>query len=222
VDGATHPLPESTKPAPAADINGQSTSRFKAKVGLHVIAPFSSFLGGAIGASLQHTNARHISFRFDAVTKQRMVPAEISRYLSSGDLRSDDPLFGEYVLGNGELYVVTETLSSKALIVLFERSAGVGASLDVPAIQALTTGALGVETGVGEKHGVRYTGDTAVVFGFKCYAIGLIDEDLSLVACPPSGAIALSFEESADPAEGAVILTSPSRPILTVGPVGSR
>jgi hypothetical protein len=221
VEGATEAVPTASLPAAAANVNGQRTSSFKTKIGLHVIAPFAAVIGGAIGASLQYTNARTISFRFDGVTKQRMVPAEISRYLSSGDIRADDPLFREYVLGNGDLYVITEVLSSKSLVVLFERSQGVGANLKVPAIHALSTATLEIETEVDEKHAVRYTGDSAVVFGFKCYAIGLLGGDLSLVACPPSGPMALSLDGSGDAVEGAAILTSPSHPILEFGPMST-
>jgi hypothetical protein len=213
--------PPATKPAPkkdlvAAGINGQQSSKLKIGVGANVLGTIVGAMGGNLGATISYTNARKLTFAFKDVLTDVIAPLDVGNYLRDGDVDAGNDVLAEYVLGNGELFVITEIVKSKSFGVIYEREDGVAASVDVPEIQGLVGGAVKLETASGSTSTVTYTGQTRLVFGFRCFEVGVLDGDLRLTTseagATPLAAGAENSEEKI--AQESAILTDESAGLL--------
>lgn len=188
-------LPSVTNDQIAATINGQRTSSMKLSVGLSILnGLIAGLAGGKLGASIDYTNARKLTFQFNNVLSDSTSAAAIGNFLRDGDVDVGNPLFEQYVLGNGQLFVVTERLRSNEITVSFEGNAGVAASVDVPVIANQVGGNVAVTTAGAHSNAVNFKGTTPITFAFKCFQIGVKNGDITLFAVKP-GAIAVSLGE---------------------------
>jgi hypothetical protein len=179
----------------ATDINGQQSSKLKLGVGANVLGSIIGAMGGNLGVDTSYTNARTISFQFHDVLSDRVAPLAVGDYLRDGDVDADNPILQEYVLGNGELFTVIETVKAKSLSVKYEREDGVNAAVDVPVIQGIVGANVEVSTHASSTGTVTYKGQKQLVFGFRCFAVGVLDGDLRLTTSK-AGAVPLAVGES--------------------------
>lgn len=198
------PYPAITLDQPATDIEGQTTSRMKIGIGVNLLGTLVGALGGTIGASVNYTNAKSVSFQYLNVASDTARPLAIGNYLRDGDVDADNPILREYVLGNGKLYVIHHVVRSDRLTVNFEREAGVGASVDAGQLQAAVGGSVSVDVSNAASGKIVFAGATKVAFGFKCLQIILDDGALRLVAAQPGG---LALEVDDQPEAAASLLT---------------
>lgn len=197
------PLPQITTGQNASNINGQRTSSMKLNLGLSILNGLISGLGGSkIGASASFTNARKMTFEFNNVTFDSVVPTQVGKWLRDGEVDAGSPLLEQYVLGNGSLYVVTERLRTAELTTTFEASDGVNASVDVPVIANQVGGSLGVELASGRNNAIKFKGPGLVTFGFKCFQIGVVDGDITMLSVK-AGSVVASVDE--DESKGEVL-----------------
>jgi hypothetical protein len=189
-------LPTATTDQTAANINGKSTSSLKLSLGLSILNGLIAGLGGSkLGASAGYTNARTITFEFNNVTFDSVAALDVGNYLRDGDVDESNPLLAQYVLGNGKLYVVTERLRASEITTSFEVSGGVNAQLDVPAIANQVGGNLKVEIANGRTNAVKFKGDHALTFAFKCFQIGVKDGVITMFSVKPGSVVASLDEE---------------------------
>ncbi len=192
------PLPQITSGQNASSINGQRTSSMKLNIGLSILNGLIAGLGGGkIGASAGFTNAKKITFEFNNVTFDSVAPTQVSKWLRDGEVDVDSPLIEQYVLGNGSLYVVTERLRTSELTTSFEANDGVNASIDVPVIANQVGGSLGVELASGRTNAVKFKGPGLVTFGFKCFQIGVVNGEITMLSVKPGNVVA-SVENNSD------------------------
>jgi hypothetical protein len=194
-------LPSTETDLVAADINGQSSSALKVAVGANILGSVIGAMGGNLGVDTSYTNARKMQFHFSGVLKDRATPASIGQYLRNQQVDGANPLFQQYIMGNGRLYVITEVVRTQKLTVQYERDAGVAAAVDIPAVQGLVGGSVSVTQQAAQSGTLSYSGTKYLTFGFRCFEIGVADGELSLVASPPSGGTALSATEETPEAE---------------------
>jgi hypothetical protein len=183
---------------PAADVNGRRSSRLGIGVGARLLGPIVAAMGGAnIGGEVDYTNARTLSFTFSEVSADRVEPLEVDHYLTGAEINAAGPLLSEYVLGNGSLFVVTETIKARRFEVVYETREGVGARVDVPALQGLVGASVEVSA-VSERAGtVAYAGARPLVFGFRCLELGVLDGELRLTTVD-AGAVPLALAPDAE------------------------
>jgi hypothetical protein len=122
------------------------------------------------------------------------VPLDVGRYLRGHDVDAGNPVLREYVLGDGELFLITRTAKAGRFSVSYERKNGVGAKVDVKALAALTGGHVQVSPDASRDWVVSYAGPEHLVFGFQCFRLGIESGalDLELV---PAGATRLAEAE---------------------------
>lgn len=190
----------------AADINGRSTGKFSSALGLNILDSLLGALGAAGGVRAHYRGARSIQFTFTDVEVDRVDPLDVGDYLRDSEVDADNPILHEYILGNGELYVVTQTVKSNQLSVTAETNDGSGVRLDVPAIQDALGGRVAVSRQGQSSTAITYSGTKKLVFGFKCFTVGLLDGRISLVATR-AGSLALALS-SLSPASGPPALLS--------------
>jgi hypothetical protein len=142
-------------------------------------------MGASVDISVHYGHARRVQFKFGDVLKDVVRPLDVGNYLREGEVDADNRVLAEYVLGNGELFLITESLKARDIMVTAEDRKGTSVEVDLPAIQ----GALGSEVAVAketsESSTLRYSGKRHLVFGFKCYRVGLMGGDITLVQAGP-------------------------------------
>jgi hypothetical protein len=104
----------------------------------------------------------------------------------------------QYVLGNGELYVVTQVAKSKKFSVHYEKQNGTDAAVDVPTLQALAGAKVKVGMAVGSASTIDFEGSTPLGFAFQCLEIGVVNGTLSLTTVK-AGAIVAAAGGAGEP-----------------------
>lgn len=194
VTESDQPYPDITPNQTAVDIEGQSTSRMKIGIGINLLGTLVGALGGTIGANFGYENAKKVSFQYTDVESDTTKPLAIGNYLREGDVDANNPILREYVLGNGKLYVLYHVVRSNKLSATFEKSGGVGVSINADQLQGAIGGNVGVDASNASNGKIAFTGQQKVAFGFKCLQIILDDGELRLVATQP-GLLALAMED---------------------------
>jgi len=196
VTSATAGYPPVATGGVATDIEGQSSSRMKIGIGVSLLGTLVGAMGGTIGANVDYTDARQISFQYTDVEADTAEPLAIGSYLAAADVAVGNPILREYVLGNGDLFVIYHVVRSDHLDVSFERSAGVRAGVNADKLLAATGGKVAIDTANAETGRIRFAGQAKLAFGFKCLRIILDEGELRLVGSKP-GSLALDVLEEA-------------------------
>lgn len=184
-------LPSVQSDIPATDINGQTSSKLDVGIGASILGGLVAALGtGTLGATASYTDAQTLEFSYSGVLNDFIVPLEVGNYLKGGSVDRDNKILIEYVLGNGELYLVTKTAKSKKFTVTYERKNGTAAKVDVPVLKGMAGGNVSVTAENGSKHVITYEGTTPLIFAFQCFAVGVEDGTLNLTAVKAGGVVA--------------------------------
>ena len=105
------PIPVIGDPQPATQVNGQKTSELNSSIGLKVLGGIL----GALGAKLPELSAAYsvadsLEFEFRNVISRSVAPLEVGKFLSSGDIQSQNPVVEHYFGDNDtEAFVIMET-----------------------------------------------------------------------------------------------------------------
>lgn len=174
------PPPAVEKDLEAASVNGEESSKLDIGVGVDILGGLIGALGGNLGVEAKYTDASKIAFVFEGVLSDRVEPMVVSNYLEGEALRPNSPLLGEYVLGNGELFLVTETIKSNRFTVKFERERGGGAEVKVPVIEKAVGAEVSVSASGANSSTITFEGEKLLSFGFRCFELGVIEGRLRL------------------------------------------
>lgn len=180
ITGSPAALPAVSSNQTAADINGQRSSSLKLGVGANILGSLINAMGGNLGASVNYTDATQMTFEYQDVLVDSVMPLDAGNYLRNGHVDAENLVLKQYVLGNGNLYLITKVAKSDKFSVHYSKSNGVDASVQVPVIQAAVGGNLSVSTTGNSGSAVTFQGQTSLPFGFQCFTIGLEDGELSL------------------------------------------
>jgi hypothetical protein len=200
----------------AADVNGRSSSELNLSVGANVLGAVVGAMGGNLGVNTAYTNARSVEFQFRDVLQDRVAPLDVGNYLRDGNVDASNPVLREYILGNGHLHLITETIRTKQLTVSYQRSEGVAAKVEVPVLQELVGGNVEVKMEAQAEGKVTFEGPDYLAFGFRCYEIGVDGPYLRMFASK-AGAVPLAVDQSTTAeqlAETASLLTDEGQGLL--------
>ena len=181
------PLPGTTTDVPAADVNGQESSKLDFAIGVNILGALVSAMGGNLGVSVNYTNAEKVQFNYSGVLSDAVVPLAVGNYLREAPVDAQNLILKEYVLGNGDLYLITKVVKSKRFTATFEKKNGVGAKVDVPMIEGVVGGNIAVSTDAAKSWVVTFEGTTHLVFGFQCFHVAVEDGVLGLTAVKSGG-----------------------------------
>lgn len=200
-------LPPIQTNVPAADVNGQASSKLDFAIGINILGSVIGAMGGNLGLNVGYTNARKIQFTFSDVSADLVLPLEIGNYLKEGVVDVDNLILRQYVMGNGQLYLITKTIKSNKITVKYERADGVEASVDVPAVKNLAGANVKVSTGSESSSTLTYEGKESLAFGFVCYEVGVDDGTITLEASKP-GTVAAAVSSNTQDEEAAQLTES--------------
>lgn len=189
------PLPEADLDRPASDINGKTSSKLKLAIGANILGNIIAAFGGNLGLNTSYTNAKRMQFVFNDVFLDSVNPLSVGNYLRNADIDVGNPLLNEFVMGKGELYVITSTAKTKKLTVSYEKENGTAAEVEVPVISGLIGGTVGVDAQGEGSSVVSYQGPKNVVFGFKCLRVGILDGNVITLKTAEAGKTFLAVED---------------------------
>jgi hypothetical protein len=184
------PVPPVTIDQPAAGINGQSSSEIKIGIGASILGSLIGAMGGTLGINVSYTDARKISFQYSDVLLDSVVPLSVGNYLRDAEVDAGNLILEQYVLGEGELFLVTTVAKSKKFTVTYERSSSTAATVNVPALQQLAGANVQVSLAAGSQHVVSFQGPTPLAFAFQCLRVGVDNGVLTLSQVPAGGVAA--------------------------------
>jgi hypothetical protein len=191
------PLPTVTTDTPAADINGQVSAKIDLGIGASILGTLIGAMGGTIGVNVSYTDARKLQFSYVGVLTDAVVPLDVGSYLRNGEVDADNLVLQQYVMGNGELFLVTKTAKSRRFTVKYEKRNETAASVDLPALQALASANVNVTAAGDSNSEVTFEGSSPLAFGFQCFRVGVVEGVLSLTTVQ-AGAIAAAVGNPAE------------------------
>jgi hypothetical protein len=176
------PLPAIDADIVAADINGQKSSKLDLGIGINILGNLIGAMGGNLGLNVNYTDAQKVEFAYEGVTNDQAVPLDIGDYLRDGVVDAGNIVLKEYVLGRGELFLITKTAKSKTFKVKFERKNGTAAKVDVPVLSNAVGGNIQVDASGESNSTITFTGPKPLVFGFECFRVAVKNGELGLVS----------------------------------------
>jgi hypothetical protein len=193
------PLPGTAADQPAADLNGNTSDKLGIGVGLNILSNIIGAMGGNLSASVNFTKAKKMEFTYRDVVTDSVVPLNVGNYLKDAEVDAANLVLREYVLGNGELFLITKVAKSNVFTVKFQSSSGTAIGVDVPVIKAVAGGNVKVDVGGESNSEVSFQGNTRLSFAFQCFQVGVLDGNLALTSVK-AGAIAAAVPASGDAA----------------------
>lgn len=194
VESSTKPLPKVAANLKASNISGQQTDALDAALGVHLLGSFIGAMGGKLGLKASYSAARSLTFTFNDVTLDRALSLDVGQYLQNAALNADNIVLREYVLGNGDLYLITDVIRSTSFSVSAEAKGGGSLQVDVPDIQGIVGGDVKVSASGTSASVVTYSGKIPLAFGFSCVQVGVEGGHLSIESVKPGAATSLGLE----------------------------
>lgn len=183
-------LPPVTSDQVAAQISGQTSSKLRLGIGINILGNVIGALAGThLGIEAGYQKASTIQFEFTDVYCDSVLPLSVGAYLHDARLDLGNPVLDRYVLGKGQLFLITEILKSASITVKADASAGANLALEVPVLKNVAEGKLNVDFSRATAGIVTYAGTDPtrrLTFGFKCFRIGINDGLLALQSAGPN------------------------------------
>jgi hypothetical protein len=190
------PAPEITSEQ-GGGIQGKASSKLDLGIGANILGSIIGAMGGNLGVNVSYTDARRIEFEYADVTVDSVVPLEVGSYLRDGNVDAGNLILQQYVLGYGELFIVTKVAKSKKFSVTYERKNSASAKVDVPALQSLAGANVKVTADSQRSSTVTFDGQMQLGFAFQCLQVGVIDGELSLTSVNAGAVTAATKEDLA-------------------------
>lgn len=175
-----------------AEISGLETGKFELGTGLKFLEKFLSLVGVAgLGLEASFKNAESIQFVYQNVLTDFVHPLKIGKYLLGVSPDVSGP-FMEHINEEGEAYIITDTLKSKAFGVVAYGKKGVKINLDISALKQLLSATPHIEVSKDKKKVVSFKGDKFLRFAFKAISVWVEigDGKARFNLNPPGGPIA--------------------------------
>lgn len=155
----------------------QRSDEIKGSLGVRVLQGLIKNLGGDAGASV--TVSSKLSFTFEAPRQFGVAPFKLGAYLKSGDLDVHNPFLARYLEVDSaidtRLYIITEVLRARKLLVRLSGSTSSELSADVASLQGLLAGKVSVANQSSQSSELAFDGEQDVTFAFRAYELGYVD-----------------------------------------------
>ncbi len=182
---------------PAAAVNGQRTDALELSFGLSILAnTLAAFGASAPSLNTAYKNAHAVQFTYTNVTSTSVSPFDAGNYLTSGTLRTDNPVVKNY-FGNdkSKAYLIIEVLKADSITVTATDSHGVEVGVDLPHIEGIIDAKIGVKPSGSSNSTITFTGPVPVTFGFSVQQIAREGDAWVLHGSAPSADIAFGVAD---------------------------
>lgn len=176
----------------ASNIEARRSRKLDTNAALSVLGPYLSALGAAPGASAHFRRCKALEFVFTDVLLDEVTAADVGALLGRYEIDARNLLWRSYLEGDGELFVIVETLKSCRLTLAVDAGTDAGLDLDTGAIKAVVGAKVGVSASDKATSLLSFDGTVPLVFGFKCLQLKVAGGRLALVSAAASSALAFS------------------------------
>jgi hypothetical protein len=170
------------KTSDAPHFQFERTDEFKSSIGIRILQGLLSNIGGNLDAKASISST--ISFTYQSPSRQVIDPLRIGKFLKFGDLDSENVALQRYLDPKSELdqhlYVVSEVLKSRKLLVRVSGSSDVSVAADVKTLQGLAASQTSAAVTQGKTAEIGFEGDTELAFAFRAFEIAYVDGKWSL------------------------------------------
>jgi hypothetical protein len=188
------PEPQPGPPNPAIAVNGQRTDSLDLSLGLSVLASTLAAFGASVPSlNVAYQRASSVQFTYSDVTSTSVAPFDAGNYLAEGTLSTNNPVVKNYFFGeNAKAYLIVEVLKSTSITVTATDSHGLPVEIDIPALEGVVSGKVGVKPSSDSKSTITFTGTVPVTFGFSVQQIAREGDAWTLHGAAPGGDIAFA------------------------------
>jgi len=195
-------------PAPApVEINSpnftyQRSGEFAGSIGVRILQGLIRNVGGNVKGNV--TISSTLSFTYEAPKQYSIAPTAVGKILSSGDLDVNHPLVRRYVdeenALDSRLYVITEVLRARKLLVRVTAADEATAAADAQALQGLASGSASVSS-KDERHSeIAFDGSVDLTFAFRAFELGYVNGRWDMLGAAPDDRFMGGGSQSAGPA----------------------
>jgi hypothetical protein len=189
------PVPQPRVPQPATDINDQKTSSLELSAGLTLLKGVLSAFSVGAGLDAAYHHAATLEFAFSDVQSIAVAPLEVGNFLAEGSADSGNPIIEHYFMDDhSDGFVITEVLKSNRLKVTARRADGGELKVDADQIKGVVGAKVDVSVGGSGDSTLTYAGDTPLTFGFKLFAIALVEGHWHMMGVKPGADTAFSLD----------------------------
>lgn len=181
-----------------ADLQGSTTGRLGAGLGLSILGDIIQALGGGtVGLDSAYQRARRLTFTFHEVLRDSLDLVLLDRFLALAELPPGSPSV-KRLLDADELYVITATLKTRSLSVEAQGEHDSRLTVDASAVQKVVGGKVSVSGEGTALSKVTYEGPSPLVFGFQAVQLMYQEGTFSALQSLGSG-LSLGDEEEEAP-----------------------
>ena len=178
VEGGGEDLPI-TRDLAAGELSGTSTRASGFKAGLGFLTNVLKVFGVKVGAKLDLSKTKDVTFAYDDLRKDRVLPMDIGDFLDERVARKEHPVLRPFLRNNGDLYVISEVLYSDSLRVDYGAAGRIGLGIDATA-PGDVGGNVSVNPNNASSREVTYEGDRRLAVAFRCLSVRYADDKFFL------------------------------------------
>jgi hypothetical protein len=155
----------------ASNLVGARSSGLKVGVGLKLLSGALATIGvKSLSGSAGFDKANSMKFQFGDVTVESVAFLALAGWLKRAGRVSTDPTIKAWFKAEN-LFIITDVLRARTLVIDAEDSAGGDAAIDLPAIQGVLDGKASVKLTGGKASRIELTSVTPLAFGIKAVQI---------------------------------------------------
>ena len=189
---SSSPEPLPGPPHPAGAVNGQRTDALELSFGLSILAnTLAAFGASAPSLNSAYKNAHSVQFTYTNVTSTLVSPFDAGNYLSSGTLRTANPVVRNYFNNDkARAFLIVEVLKADSITVTATDSHGAEVGVELPNIEGIVDAKIGVKPSNSANSTITFTGPVPVTFGFAVQQIARQGDSWMLRGAAPSADLA--------------------------------
>lgn len=151
------PLPAINR-AKAGSISGSKSKSLKIDVGLNLLGSvIGALAGSSLGLKAAYQKASTVEYEFGDVFEKRADFNALDSFLAAAQEATGMGPAIKALLDSDKIYVITAVIETSSISVKASSSNGTGVSLDVPVIQQVVGGQVGVQSGSSDNSVIKYS-----------------------------------------------------------------
>lgn len=151
------PLPAINR-ARAGSISGSKSKSLKIDVGLNLLGSvIGALAGSSLGLKAAYQKASNVEYEFGDVFEKRADFNALDSFLAAASEAVGMGPAMRTLFDRDEIYVLTAIIETSSISVKASSSSGKGVALDVPTIQQVVGGQIGVHSGSSDNSVIKYS-----------------------------------------------------------------
>lgn len=196
----------------STSISGKKSTATNVDIGLNIVGTLINALSGSsLGLKAAYKNTRKVQFEFGEVMEDSVTIEDLDGFLTNGTVAAGIGNFVKKSLEDDEVYIIISTVDAKQISVEATSESGSSVGLDIPVIQGIVGGKVGV-SGSGASTSKLTYASTTTPLSFGLQVVQLIIKNgkyTTLKTVSPGGVNAFAAGPGAGPTTPAPAIAGP-------------